>query len=150
MQEREVFDTIEQCDNLKPCPFCGGSPLLHLRRAVYPFSRIQKEYLFWKVECKNCGARTYWNHKENAISVWNNRKGNDKTCPSCGWPDRYSHFRILQWKENGSWKFQAECNSCSLSGPLASTEAEARALWDKRNTDYPRFNIRKGGEKHGL
>jgi len=59
-------------EELKPCPFCGG-------RAVMKTGAVRFHVVTHYVRCEKCGS-TQWSGKykrtkEEAISVWNTRHG---------------------------------------------------------------------------
>lgn len=68
---------------LKPCPFCGGTPRL---KAGFPYKQRNgvKQAL---VQCPDCGCRTatskqlsfeVWRDvKQNAVDAWNRRAEHD-------------------------------------------------------------------------
>jgi Lar family restriction alleviation protein len=60
----EVVVEEEKQEELKPCPFCGGSASLEHTRIGFG------------VVCWNCQIKTLmdWT-KEKAISIWNTRAG---------------------------------------------------------------------------
>ena len=53
---------MQKAENeLKPCPFCGGTPLL-------------TNWGLWRVWCKNCKATSSdFVFKKDAIDAWNKR-----------------------------------------------------------------------------
>jgi len=56
---------------LKPCPFCGGIPMLEKKRKHKKFP--------YRVVCTNlyCTNRTnLWNTAEGAVNAWNRRTNN--------------------------------------------------------------------------
>lgn len=57
--------------DLKPCPFCGGKA--ELMKIDIPEMRI-----FWRAECRNCGASTWYRltEREFAEKAWNRRADN--------------------------------------------------------------------------
>ena len=58
-------------DELKPCPFCGGTPYIQSR----PTARKTKIY---SVKCK-CGAmHKFKDRRHKAIEVWNRRAEDGK------------------------------------------------------------------------
>lgn len=76
---------------LKPCPFCGGSPRVIVRQQKYlgQYEDGRKELLLgFYVKCNRCHARGglscyYTDDREfplgigDAIENWNNRKGEE-------------------------------------------------------------------------
>lgn len=50
--------------DLKPCPFCGGEPMLF----------FTEETGFWDVSCQACGATPYLRKADyEAVEAWNRR-----------------------------------------------------------------------------
>lgn len=61
-------DWLQIRSPLKPCPFCGSEAKL----------RLASEWggVCYRVECKDCFARTYSEHTEKeAVEAWNRRAG---------------------------------------------------------------------------
>ena len=54
-------------EELKPCPFCGGSSIVYENDCIYP-----RDYL-WSIECDSCGARIQDDRKEEVLRIWNKR-----------------------------------------------------------------------------
>lgn len=57
-------------DELKPCPFCGGDPMIR-ERYIHNVAN-KKNY---KIECKDCTNTfsNWYKSLKKAIEVWNNR-----------------------------------------------------------------------------
>ena len=58
-------------NELKPCPFCGGTATI--MKVEIPEMRV-----FWRVECSDCGASTWYRmmKREYAVRAWNRRTEN--------------------------------------------------------------------------
>ena len=57
--------------DLKPCPFCGGKPLMK-------YNCVAQKKKQWAVQCR-CGARFFFtDRKYKAIEAWNRRAGERK------------------------------------------------------------------------
>ena len=56
-------------DKLKPCPFCGGKPLMA--------GSFTTRYEIWSIHCTECGARlsrdTEDDTQGDVIKAWNRR-----------------------------------------------------------------------------
>ena len=84
-------------EELKPCPFCGGSGTMRKRREVYG--------TFCCAECLECGAMArgvYSMDDERAESsaekIWNRRA--ERTC-------------TLEWRDNGDgYPPSVRCSAC--------------------------------------
>lgn len=75
--------SIQRSDELKPCPFCGGTNINLLGSLVEEGGKM----LSIVAECADCGARTReCNSHREAIEFWNKRnqkKTNKKTSKLC-------------------------------------------------------------------
>lgn len=56
--------------DLKPCPFCGGTPFVY-------YSGSQSNRSFSEVICKECKCQTPRLRDNEAIEAWNRRVGED-------------------------------------------------------------------------
>lgn len=69
------FKRMNDTEELKPCPFCGGEAEL----INTDIAGIQGVCNPITVSCKNCRCNTDWfNNKNKAVSAWNIRKQEDK------------------------------------------------------------------------
>ena len=58
-------------DKLKPCPFCGGRPIIVYnakRKNVY-----ESEIKGTAIGCENCNATIFYRSRRLAIEAWNRR-----------------------------------------------------------------------------
>lgn len=62
---------LNESNELKLCPFCGGSAQVSCCQFI-----DADDELFWTycVECKVCGCCTPYMSRENAVETWNERK----------------------------------------------------------------------------
>jgi Lar family restriction alleviation protein len=63
-----VSKTTPQCDELKPCPFCGGNQI-YMNIGIY----IGKTHESVTIKCDDCGASIWGVTDEKAIIKWNRR-----------------------------------------------------------------------------
>ncbi len=63
-------------NELKSCPFCNGEAKLYSdKRNFYPYDDT------FRVCCTKCHAMSnLFTSRENALSSWNTRTGEDKSC----------------------------------------------------------------------
>lgn len=75
----------ESINNIKSCPFCGGTAWLEMDSNIfwgqcysdqYPSSIANQNYGY-RIRCEKCGCQTCWWHfKAETNRVWNIRKEN--------------------------------------------------------------------------
>ena len=72
----DIHNYDSENPDLKPCPFCGNTPVWHLKGNAYSAKRLSI------VKCPNCGVEmkvaalrnsTEW-LIETTVNKWNNRK----------------------------------------------------------------------------
>lgn len=125
---------MSEAQELKPCPFCGGTAQVHGDAAP--------AYASWKicrVHCDGCGASTC-NHRtrQEAVAAWNRRSPRFKPeerseaqelkpCPFCGYPPQLvTRLDYEQW-----WCSNRACPIGAVIGMNCSA-----VLWNRR---APRF-----------
>lgn len=68
-------------DELKPCPFCGGTDIL-MRDVCGMFGKSSNVRTYHYMQCRNCFSQTgYYKTKPKTIKTWNTRtskKGNEE------------------------------------------------------------------------
>lgn len=60
---------------LKPCPFCGATPILY---SYDPFDGYQGNCTKHAVSCVKCTARVNASSEEKAKEMWNRRADNEQ------------------------------------------------------------------------
>lgn len=67
-------------DDIRPCPFCGGTAWtdLHWREVVFSEKKSSERPYAWYVQCTRCYMKTqYCDTLDLAIKVWNRRVGDN-------------------------------------------------------------------------
>lgn len=62
-------------EDLKPCPFCGGSAEIAYRSTIL-MTRRNKGLQYMYIHCTKCGARSgdfFWDEKAEMLKAWNRR-----------------------------------------------------------------------------
>lgn len=69
-KERPHCGADVKTSELKPCPFCGGTPYMQ----SHPVAQGKKQ---WAVQCR-CGARfSFVDRRYKAVTAWNRRCENE-------------------------------------------------------------------------
>ena len=64
---------MEERDELKPCPFCGGKAELYESEAYNLKTETKEKNIRWFVMCEQCTALTCGALRGKAIEEWNRR-----------------------------------------------------------------------------
>lgn len=66
-------------DDLKPCPFCGGTAKVHITSGYEQVeNRIKRSDVFYSVECDKCYSKTMQHAMlDYVVGIWNKRIGEE-------------------------------------------------------------------------
>ena len=65
-------------DELKPCPFCGGTDIL-MRDVRGMFGKSSNVRTYHYMQCRNCFSQTgYYKTKSKTIKTWNTRTSKER------------------------------------------------------------------------
>ena len=113
------------CDELKPCPLCGGD--IKIER--------ESQKVTYRVVCDKCGAQlSGWHTAEGAEKHWKwserpkDRGPKLRRCPVCG----YYASSVYRSDDNGNRAYYVQCceSDCGFRTPYLATEEGAVDFWN--------------------